>query len=131
MSRSEALTNDKDIHGKRETNDVHVELDQRIVFFQSGLDEVTTNHTNEIVVEGRIGDEVDDFFAPIPDLVDMNVTLIDLESRGKPNAIDRDVDACDQHGDTDFQIPGSYTIKHEDADPVDDNLEQELNLERP
>ncbi|QSZ36192.1 hypothetical protein DSL72_007317 [Monilinia vaccinii-corymbosi] len=76
-------------------------------------------------------DEVDALLAAVPDVVEANVPLRDLQARGDPDAVHGDVDGCDEHGDGNLEVHRFALGGEEDADAVDDDLEEKLDLQGP
>lgn len=59
------------------------------------------------------------------------VLLIDLQARWNPNIKDSDVDNCHKNSGANHDGAGSPSVWYDDANTVDDNLKQELNLDAP
>ena len=56
------------------------------------LDKVLLHDMNEIDVERRIDEQIDNLLAPVPPLINRDVGLVDLQAGWDPDAIDRDID---------------------------------------
>lgn len=95
------------------------------------LTKILFNNTDEKIVETCIDHEVNYLLTSVPHIIDMNVRVRDLESRWNPNTIDRYVDCSNEHGDRDLQVSCPLSVKHENTDAINDDLQQELYLKRP
>jgi hypothetical protein len=54
-----------------------------------------------------------------------------LQAGRDPNVEDADVDCCDEDGGGDHDIAGAFAIWNDNADSVDDDLEEQLDLNTP
>ena len=77
-------------HGN--ANKSQVEAIQLNVLVQSILNETSSDKANEIKIEANINDAEDGLLAAIPDVVNLDVRLVDLKTGGNPDAKDADVD---------------------------------------
>ena len=58
----------------------------------------------------------------------MDVLLVRLQASGDPEAVNGDIDQCDQGGDAPFDVRHLLLVNDQDGDSVDDDLEEELGL---
>lgn len=125
------LTNDENVHSERDEDDHRVELHERLVLFQSRLDQRPMNGLDEVEVQPSIHTEVNSLFTSIPNVVGPNITFRYLKSRWNPYTVDGHVDGCDESSDCPLQTSGLFFIDHQDPHSVDDDLKKELDLKRP
>jgi hypothetical protein len=59
------------------------------------------------------------------------VVAADLQARGNPDEEDADVDGSDEDGGRDHDVARASAVGYDDADAVDDDLEEELDLDAP
>jgi hypothetical protein len=57
--------------------------------------------------------------------------LTSLQSRRYPDVEYADVDNSDDYGSADHYLFRSTTVRNDDSDAVDDNLQKKLNLDAP
>lgn len=89
------------------------------------------NNPNKIKVEGCVHDGEEDLFHAVPNFVDMYVLLTDLKASRNPDTENADVDGQEDCEASPLEYSSISTDNHEQADSVDDNLNQTLNLYRP
>lgn len=94
-------------------------------------DQVSLDEAEKVGVEEAIDDQVDAFFTSVPDLIDVNVFLADLEPCWDPNAVDRNVDGRDDASNAPLEVPNFAFVGDQESDTVDDNLKKELDLDHP
>jgi hypothetical protein len=58
---------------------------------------------DEIPIQCTVNTEINDFFAPVPSIVDIDVSFGDLESCWDPDTVHRDIDSCDENSNSDFK----------------------------
>ena len=94
-------SNDKNIHAQWKPNNKHIKMRQPLVFCQPVYNEIHTNNVYEVKVQACIDDEIYDFLASVPPLVDVDVSVWYLKTRWNPDAIDGNIDGCyeDSHND--------------------------------
>lgn len=63
------------IHHEREANYSDIELHKAVILDTPILDQPLLNGPDKIPIENGVDDEVDNLFAPIPNLVDMNISI--------------------------------------------------------
>jgi len=59
------------------------------------------------------------------------VLLTNLQTRWNPNIKNGNVDDCNENSRTDHDGTGSSSVGYDDANSVDDDLKQQLNLDAP
>ena len=60
-----------------------------------------------------------------------SLLVIDLQPCWYPDVEDTDIDCRNENRRTNHDGPGSPSIRYDDADTIDDDLEQELDLDTP
>jgi hypothetical protein len=80
------------VKGDRATAEKHVHLIKSSVLLETVGYQALLDNVDKVEIEDGIHDGEDDFFASIPNLVETDVSLADLESGGDPDAKDADVD---------------------------------------
>ena len=58
------------------------------------------DNVNEVPIQCTVDAEVDDFFAPVPSVVNILVSFGNLESCRDPDTVNRDVNSCDENSNT-------------------------------
>lgn len=106
-------------------------MNQAAVLGQPIPHQPALHHADKVYVEKTIYDHVDHFLASIPRIVNTYISVRNLQARGYPDAIDRDVDERDEYRDAHFEPPHELLIDCYDAAAVDDDLEQEMDLQCP
>lgn len=101
------------------------------VFLKPHLDQVLLDRIDEPIVEESINHEINDFFAPIPDIVDLDILWRDLKASRDPDTIHGDVDSCNCRSDSILQKLNSTNIGVNDSNSINNNLQKELDLEGP
>lgn len=89
------------------------------------------NNPNKVKVKGCVHDGEKDLFHTVPNFVDMYVLLTNLKACRNPNTENADVDGQEDSKASPLEYGSISTDNHEQADSVDDNLNQTLNLYRP
>lgn len=80
------------IHGHRDTNHGQVDPIKASVFRQAIGDKSRPNEMDKVKVQSRIHNQKDGLLYPIPDSVDTDVLLTDLETSRNPDAENTDID---------------------------------------
>lgn len=90
--------------------------------------ETLLDDPDKVKVKGGIHDGKDDLFAAIPDLVEVDKGVVDLEPGGHPDAKDADVDGQEDEEAEPLEPRPVGADDHEKADSVDDDLNEALHL---
>lgn len=90
--------------------------------------QIFANDVDEVEIQTAIDNKIDDFFASIPPLVDVDISFRYLQSCRNPDAIDRNINGRYECTDQDFEAVGFLFVGEEDAAAIDDDLEKELDL---
>jgi len=61
------------------------------------------DNVNEIPIQCTVDTKVDGFLAPVPSVVDIDVSFGDLKSCWDPDTVHRDIDSCDENSNTDLE----------------------------
>lgn len=130
-TRLRGLTDDKNIHAEGEANNIDVELDQGLVLLKTLAHQVLLDDADEVPVESSVNEKVDDLLTAIPDFIEVDVSLSDLEASRDPDAVDRDVDCGDEHGNGDLEVECLSAVHEKNRDSVNDNLQKKLDLKGP
>lgn len=121
----------ENVHGQREANDEQVEPGEPLVLFQAVVDEVARDDDDKVQVERGVGEQVQHLFAAVPAVVDPDVLVRDLQPRRDPDQVHGHVDGRDEGRHADLEPPHHVRVVHQDRAPVDDDLQEELDLEGP
>jgi hypothetical protein len=78
-----------------------------------------------------VDDQEETLLNAIPDVVDIMVTLGDLQLRRNPNAKDTDVDEAKDNGSYPSNLDGVSSVDHKKRNSVDDDSANALNLDNP
>jgi hypothetical protein len=84
--------NEKYVKGDRADTQEHVHLIKASVLLEAVGYQALLDDVDKVDIERGIHESEDDLFASIPDLVEVDITLANLESGGDPDAKDADVD---------------------------------------
>jgi len=123
--------NDHDVHEDGENNNLSVEANQSVVFGEPVGNEVESDGTQKEPVESKVDNQVEGLFDSIPIRVNIAVLLTNLQTRWNPNIKNGNVDDCNENSRTDHDGTGSSSVGYDDANSVDDDLKQQLNLDAP
>lgn len=80
------------VQGDRNGNQEQVHLIKACILLEAIRDKPLLNDVDEVKVESSVHNSKDDFLATVPNLVEVDVSLADLETGRDPNAKDADVD---------------------------------------
>lgn len=115
---------DHDIHDEGQNNHALIEADESIVLRETIADQVRLDRLEEVPVECSVNKEVQKLLNAIPVFVDDMIMVVDLETRWDPDIEDTDVDCGDENGSGNHDVPRALSIRHNDTDTVDDDLQQ-------
>jgi hypothetical protein len=87
--------------------------------------------TDKVPVQQGINHEIDAFLETIPYAVNMFVFLRNLEACRNPDAINRFIYGRNKHRNRYLESQSFATIRQENGNSVDDDLEQKLHLKCP
>lgn len=102
-----------------------------MIFGESGSDEVVPYGPEEIHVQGNVHDGEYSLFRPVPDIVDVDIRVVDLQSCRQPDAVYADVDQEHNGKDAEFEPPGERFVDHNQRHSIDDDLKDALHLNYP
>lgn len=119
------------IKAERDKDQKQVDAVQRNVLSQAVVDKAGANEIDEVEVEAGVDNGEDDLLATVPDLVDEDVSVVDLQTGRDPNAKDADVDSQDDGEDGPLHLSCETLVDHEETDSVDDDLKNAVHFERP
>jgi hypothetical protein len=77
---------------------------------------------NEVEVQTGIDDQEDTLLYPVPDSVDRNPLVANLQPCRDPDTENTDVDNKKHEECCKFEFPGTVSINHKDRDSIDNNL---------
>ena len=86
---------------------------------------------DKVKVQSSVDKQKDDFFDSIPDFIDVDPGLVNLQSRRDPDCKDADVDAKDNNERPDLEPFRLSSVDHKDRNSVDDDLDEGLDLYTP
>lgn len=86
---------------------------------------------NKVVVQGRINDTDQRFLDAVPDVVDSNELVVDLQIGWDPDADNGNVDEDEKGEGAPFDAEDCRPIYGKDGDTVDDDLHESVDLEAP
>ena len=75
--------NDHNVHKQRKDNDPLVEAKKPVVFLESVVDQVGLYNLEEVPVQSCVNEEVYDLLDPVPDVVDVYVSVPRLTTGSK------------------------------------------------
>lgn len=122
------------IHGNGDNHELCIEAYKRLVLGKTDLfDKSDLDNAQEIPVEAGIDDEDKHLRDLVPDVVDLDKSLVDrwYGVGGNPDAEDSDVDCSDENDGAPFDVAYSVSVLRDKGNSVDDNLHKQLNLEHP
>lgn len=80
------------IQSDGDSDEEHVHMIQAGIFLQTICNKTLLHNPDKVEIEGCVHDGEEDLFHTIPNIVDMDVSFIDLEARRDPNTENADVD---------------------------------------
>jgi hypothetical protein len=80
------------IQSNGDSDEEHVHMIQAGILLQTICNKTLLNNPNEVEIEGCVHDGEENLFHTIPNIVDMDVSFIDLKAGRDPNTEDTDVD---------------------------------------
>jgi len=83
---------------------------------------------DEVETEPSINAQKDDFLDPVPDLVNEDDLLRNLQASWDPDAEDTNIDRTQYEGNNPLEIPHPMLVSDQKGNPVDDDLHKHLNL---
>lgn len=101
---------------------------QPLILRKAANNKIFANDVDEVEIQTAVDNEIDDFFASVPPLVDVYISFRYLQSRRNPYAVDRNINGRYECADEDFEAVCFLFVGEEDAASVDDDLEKELDL---
>lgn len=119
------------IHGCRNDNNPRVEVVQPPVLCESLGDEPSAHEVEEEEVESQVDDEKETLLSVFPCKVDPLLRWCPVHGGGYPDDGHRDVDAADDAEEGPAEDSCLAARCHDERDTVDDDLGQELSLDRP
>lgn len=122
---------DGDVKRQRDKDDADVELEQGPVLGHARVHELGLDQVDKVEVQAGVQEQEDGLFDAVPDVVDENVFLGDLQLGGDPDAEDGDVDEEDHGAAAPLEQPLGAPRRDEQGAAVDDDLDQAVQLEAP
>ena len=101
---------------------------QPLVLCKAVNNKIFADDVDEVEIQTAVDNKVNDFFASIPPLVDVDVSVRNLQSRRNPYAVNGNINGRYKCADEDFEAVCFLFVGEEDAAAVDDDLEEELDL---
>lgn len=116
------------IHTQAESNYHLVKLHNPLISAQALFHQPLLHGMYEIPVQKGVGQQIQNFFDSVPDIIQSNVFFGNLQSSRHPDVVDGDVDCCNKYCNDKLQPRRFSIIREDDGDAVDNDLKQELNL---
>lgn len=86
---------------------------------------------DKVIIQGHVNHTDQSLLDAIPDVVDGDELVVDLQIGWYPNADDGNIDEDEQSEGSPFDAEDSRPIHGKDGDTVDDYLHQSMDLEAP
>lgn len=119
------------IHAQGNNDNRGVKVEQRLIFGHAIRHQLAFDEVQEVSIEDSVDNEVDSFLNTIPDSVDANVLIIDLQSCREPNTVDGDINSEDKGCGPPLDPKELSLVGDKDGESIDDDLKEALNLEHP
>jgi hypothetical protein len=117
------------IQSDGDSDEEHVHMIQAGILLQAICNKTLLNNPDEVEIEGSVHDGEEDLFHTIPNIVDMDVSFIDLKARRDPDTEDADIDGQENSETSPLEYRSVAADDHKQADTVDDDLNQTLDLD--
>lgn len=119
------------IQGQRYENQDQVHAIEGDIFRQSPVDQARSDEVDEVAVQREIDDGEDDLFASVPNNVEADPCIVDLEAGRHQSDEDADVYGQDVGEDDPLQLCCFAGHNHQETEAINNDLQRQLHLDSP